>query len=112
MSQRAKGSGLNGQRARGTTATEFRNALLLTSLPLGVPALVELIVGFVPNAMNWTALFMTPLVDVCLIVLASVLAAFLAIAGYGRQAKGVLAGAGLGLLAMGLVIALIIIVQP
>ncbi len=77
-----------------------------------MPALIELVVGFAPNAMNRTALFMTPLVELCLIVLASVLAAFLTIAGYGRRAKGVIAGAGLDLLGKGLVIGLIIIAQP
>ena len=110
MSQRARDHGLNSREIRGTTATEFRNALLLTSLPLGVPALIELVVGFVPNAMNWNTFFMTLLVDACLIVIAAILAVFLAIAGYRRQAKGVIAGAGLGLLAMILVIWLINIV--
>jgi len=110
VSQRARGRGLNGDGARRTTAKEFRNALLHTALPLGVPALIELVVGFVPNAMNWTTFFMTLLVDACLIVIAAILAVFLAIAGYRRQAKGVIAGAGLGLLAMILVIWLINIV--
>ncbi len=91
---------------------EFRYALLLTALPLAVPAIIELFVSFVPDAMDWTVLFMTPVVDLCLIVLASILAGFLTIAGYKRQAKGVIAGVGLGLLAMGLVVGLIVLIQP
>jgi len=110
VSQIARGPGPNGRAVRRTTSKEFRNALLLTSLALGVPALIELVVGFVPNSMNWTTFFMTLLVDACLIVIAAILAVFLAIAGYRRQAKGVIAGAGLGLLAMILVIWLINIV--
>ncbi len=97
---------------RTASTREFRYALLLTAVPLAVPAVIEFVVSFVPNVMDWTVFFMTPVVDLCLIVLASILAGFLALAGYKRQAKGVIAGAGLGLLAMGLVIGLIILIQP
>ncbi len=95
-----------------TSTREFRHALLLTAVPLAVPAIIEFAVTFVPDAMDWTVFFMTPVVDLCLIVLASILAGFLALAGYKRQAKGVIAGAGLGLLAMGLVVGMIILIQP
>ncbi len=95
-----------------TSSREFRYGLLLTAVPLAVPAIIEFAVTFVPDAMDWTVFFMTPVVDLCLVVLASILAGFLALAGYKRQAKGVIAGAGLGLLAMGIVIGLIVLIQP
>jgi hypothetical protein len=95
-----------------TSTQEFRYAFLATAVPLALPAIIEFFVSFVPNAMDWTALFVTPVVDLCLIVLAGIVAGFLALAGCTRQAKGVIAGAGLGLLAMGLVIGLIILIQP
>ena len=97
---------------RTASTREFRYALALTASPLAIPAIVEFVVCFAPNAMDWTLFFMTPVVDLCLIVLASILAGFLALAGYKRQAKGVIAGAGLGLLAMGLVVGLIVLIQP
>ena len=91
---------------------EFRRALALTAIPLGVPALVELAIGFSGHAGEGSALFMVPLFSVCLIVLAGILAGLLALAGYGQQAKGVIAGAGIGLLSLGAVVGLIILVQP
>ncbi len=97
---------------RAVSTREFRYSLLLTAIPLAVPAIIELSVSFVPNAMDWTVFFMTPVVDLCLIILAGILAGILALAGYKRQAKGVIAGAGLGLLAMGLAVGLIVLIQP
>ncbi len=100
------------QKQKTTSRSEFRHALLLTAIPLAIPAIIEFAVTFVPDAMDWTVFFMTSVVDLCLIVLASILAGFLAIAGYKRQATGVITGAGLGLLAMGLVVGLIVLIHP
>ncbi len=97
---------------KAATANEFRRALALTAIPLGVPAVIELAIAFSGHAWDGSALFMVPLFAVCLIVLSGFLAVFLALGGYRRQAKGVGLGAGVGLLSLGAAVGLILLVQP
>ena len=89
-----------------TATKEFRHTLALTAVGLSVPAVVELAIGFSGHAGEGVALFMVPLFGVCLIVLAGILAGLLALAGYGRQARGV--GAGVGLLSLAAAIGLVV----
>ncbi len=97
---------------KSATQGEFRAAVLWTATPLSVLALVELAASFAPRGVAasmsalWVALF-----AVCLIVLAGILSLILALAGYPRHAKGVLAGDGIGLLAMAVVVGILIIAQ-
>ncbi len=90
-------------------ASEFRRAFAITAIGLSLPAVVELVTGFgrlSEGAVN--ILIWTPVFGLCLIALAGILVGLLAAAGYGRQAKGVALGAGVGLLSLAAAVGLLV----